>query len=148
MMTRTGPLGEAYTLSGFLAYASVNNNLLAAGNAVVSDAPALVTPDTITTVVVTLTAAAFSLAYTPTPLPAGERLFTYASQQRSAGRNFEGDYRLIAVSVAAGASPANILAAYTARCGVPVVGNKVFLSLHRFKGGFLSGPLLVSAVVA
>jgi hypothetical protein len=72
----------------------------------------------------------------------------YASPQRNAGRSFEGDLRLLFVSAAAAASPANVLAAYTARFGVPVTGNKVFLSLHVYLGGFRSGPLLTSQVVS
>ena len=147
-MNKTDSLGQSYNLTGFQAYCCVNINNLNAGNASVADAPALITPDAVVTLVITLTAAAFSLAYTPTPLPAGERLFTFASPQRSAGRFFESDFRLIAVSAAAAASPANILAAYTAKFGVPIVGNRIFLMVHRYKGGFLSGPLATSAIVA
>jgi hypothetical protein len=148
MISRTDSLGQTYTLTGFQAYCSVNNNNLAAGNAVVSAAPAIATPGSLATATITLTAAAFSIAYTVTPLAAGTRLFSFASPQRSAGRNFESDYRLIAVSAAAAASPANIFAAYQARLGTPVVGNRVFLSLQLYAGGFLGGPLVTSAVVA
>lgn len=147
-MTRTDSLGQTYDLTGFQAYCSVNNDNLAAGNAVVSDAPALVTPDAILTATITLTAASFSIAYTPTPLGTGERLFTFASPQRSAGRSFEADFRLIAVSAAAAASPADVFSAYQARLGTPVVGNQIFLSLVRYKGGFTSGPLRTAKVVA
>lgn len=147
-MTRTDSLGQVYDLNGFMAYCLVNNNNLAAGNAIVATAPGLVTPSAILTAVVTLTAAVFSIAYTPTPLAAGVRLFSYASPQRSAGRSFEGDYRLIAVSAAAAATPANIYAAYIARLGVPIVGQRVFLSLVAYSSGFLSAPLLTSAIVA
>lgn len=147
-MVRTDSLGQSYTLDGAQAYASVNNNKLAAGDAVVSDAPALVTPSALSTATITLTAAAFSVAYTPTPLGAGVRLFIRVSLQRSAGRSFESDYRLLAVTAAAAASPHNALAAYTARFGVPVVGNRIFLCLETYSGGFLSGPLYTSAVVA
>jgi hypothetical protein len=147
-MTRTDSLGQSYSLNGFGAYVSVNNNQLAAGNAVLADAPALVSPSTVATATITLTAAAFSVAYTPTPLSAGARLFVYASPQRNAGRSFERDLRLVHVSAAAAASPANILSAYTARFGAPVLTNKIFLSLHVYLGGFRSGPLLVSAVVS
>ena len=147
-MARTDSLGQAYTLTGFAAYCSVNNNNLAAGNAVVATAPALTTPDALTTAVITLTAAAFSIAYTPTPLPTGERLFVFASPQRSAGRSFEGDYRLVFVTAAAAASPANVFAVYQARLGTPVVTQRVFLFLQRYKLGFLSGPLVTSAIVA
>ena len=147
-MTRTDSLGQQYTLTGANAYSSVNNLNVAAGNAVVSDAPSLVTPSALLTATITLTAAAFSVAYTATPLPAGTRLMTFVSPQRSAGRRFEGDFRLLAVSAAAAASPANIFAAYQAKFGTPIVGNRIFLSLVVYAAGFQSGPLVTSAVVA
>lgn len=146
-MARTDSLGQSYTLDGFQAYCSVNNNLALAGDASVSDAPALVTPSTILTAAVTLSAIALSVAYTPTPMPASTRLILYASPQRSAGRNFEADTRFIQVSAAAAASPINGLAAYTAKFGVPVVGNRIFFALVSYKAGFLSGPLFTSKVV-
>jgi hypothetical protein len=147
-MTRTDSLGQTYDLTGFQAFCAVNNNNLAAGNSVVNDAPALVTPSAIVTSTITLTAAAFSIAYTPTPLDTGERLFAFTSPQRSAGRSFEADFRLVQVGGAAGASPLSIFTNYQARLGTPVVGNKIFLSLARYSGGFLSGPLMTSAIVA
>jgi hypothetical protein len=147
-MLRTDSLGQVYPLTGFQAYVAVNNNRLAAGDAVLADAPALTTPSAPTSVTITLTAAALSVAYTPTPLGAGERLFSYVSQQRSAGRNFEGDMRLLAVSAAAAASPANLFAAYQARFGTPIVGQRVFFTFQKYSGGFLSGPLSTSQVVA
>jgi len=148
MMSRTDSLGQTYTLTGFAAYCSVNNNNVAAGNAIVATAPALATPAGLLTVTVTLTAAAFSVAYTTTPLAAGARLFSYCSPQRSAGRAFESDYRLIAVSAAAAASPAVLTTAYAARLGTPVVGNRVFMSFSTYATGFVSQPFLVSQVVA
>lgn len=148
LMTRTDALGQTYNLTGFQAYVAVNNNLAAAGDSALTAAPALTTPDAIASATVTLTGAAFSIAYTPTPLGTGERLFTFASPQRSAGRSFENDYRLIAVSAAAAASPANVFSAYQTRMGTPVVGNKVFMALHRYSGGFLSAPLLKASIVA
>lgn len=147
-MVRTDSLGQTINLTGQQAYVSVNNERLAAGDAVLSDAPALGTPSALATATITLTAAAFSIAYTATPLPTGARLFTFVSPQRSAGRGFESDFRLLAVSAAAAASPANVYAAYVAKFGVPVVGNRIFLQLQVYLGGFLSGPLNTSAVVA
>jgi hypothetical protein len=131
-----------------MAYCSVNNNKLDAGDAAVSDAPTIVTPADLATATVTLTAAAFSVAYTATPLPAGARLFIWVSPQRSAGVKFNGDYRLLTVTAAAAASPANILAAYTAKFGVPVVTNRIFLSLETYQAGFKGSPFNVSQVVA
>lgn len=147
-ITRTDSLGQSYDLNGFLAYCSVNNNKLDAGDAAVSDAPAIVTPPDLLTATVTLSAGAFSIAYTATPLGAGVRLFARCSPQQSAGRKFNGDYRLISVTAAAAASPAVILTAYTAKFGVPVVGNRIFMSLQTFQGGFLGSPFNVSQVVA
>lgn len=147
-VNRSDALGQSYNLTGFLTYCMVNNNNVAAGNAIVADAPALTTPSALLTAVITLTAAAFSIAYTTTPLSAGSRLFTYVSPQRSAGVAFEGDYRLIAVSAAAAASPANVFAAYSAKFGVPVVTNRIFMSLRVYNAGFLSGPLTTSQIVS
>lgn len=147
-MLRTDSLGQQYSLTGFQAFCSVNSNLAAAGEATVSAAPAIVTPGTLATATITLTAAAFSIAYTATPLAASTRLLVFASPQRSAGRQYESDYRLIFVSAAAAASPADVFSAYQARLGTPVVGNRVFLRLELHKGGFQGGPLVTSAVVA
>lgn len=147
-MTRTDALGQTTTLTGFQAYVSCNTNNVAAGNAAVSDAPSLITPTSLLTMVITLTAASFSIAYTATPLGAGARCVTYVSPQVSAGKTFNKDYRALQWSAAAAASPVNALAAYTARFGVPVVGNRIFVSLKCYLGGFLSGSITSSAVVA
>jgi hypothetical protein len=147
-ISRTDSLGQSYTLNGFAAYCSINNNKLDAGDAAVSDAPVIVTPADIATATITLTAIAFSVAYTATPLAAGVKLFIWVSPQRSAGVSFNGDYRLLTVTAAAAASPSNILAAYTAKFGVPVVGNRIFISLETYSGGFKGSPFNVSQVVA
>lgn len=147
-MTRTDSLGQTYTLTGFQAYLSVNGNNLAAGNAVVSDAPALATPEPLTTVTLTCSEDAMTVAYTVTPLGAGERVFVYASPQRSQGRSFEGDLRLVHVSAAAAVSPADVEAKYQARFGVQVEDNRIFFAVCRYAGGFLSAPVTASAVVA
>lgn len=147
-MIRTDSLGQSYDLNGFLAYCSVNNNKLDAGDAAVADAPAIATPPDLLTVTITLTAAALSIAYTATPLAAGVRLFIRASPQRSAGVKFNGDYRQIAVTAAAAASPHNGLVAYTAKFGVPVVGNRIFFNLQTYQAGFMGSPFNVSQVVA
>jgi hypothetical protein len=147
-ITRTDSLGSSYTMNGFMAFCSVNNNKLDAGDAALTDAPTIVTPADLLTATVTLTSVAFSVAYTATPLAAGVRLFIWVSPQRSAGRNFNGDYRLLTVTAAAAASPANILAAYTAKFGVPVTGKRIFISLETYQAGFKGSPFNVSQVVA
>lgn len=147
-MSRTDALGQTYTLNGFMAYCSVNNNKVAAGDAIVSAAPAIVTPANISTATLTATNAALSLAYTTTPLAANTRMFLYASKCRSAGRNFENDYRLINVTAAAAASPNNFFTAYQSRLGTPVTGTCLFLAVCAYNGGFLSLPYLLRQIVA
>jgi len=147
-MVRTDSLGQSYSLQGNQAYASVNNNRLLQGLTVVPDAPAIATPVNIVTCTITLTAVAFSLAYTVTPLAAATYIAVFASPQRSAGRNYEGDLRFVKLSTAAAASPLAILAEYTAKFGVPVTGNRIFLSVVALSLGFESGPFALSQVVA
>jgi hypothetical protein len=144
---RTDTLGQTYTLSGFQAYCMINNNRLAAGDAVLTDAGALLPPDPLATLTPTITTSTYSVAYTVTPAPAGQRVFISASPQRSAGRTFEGDFRLIAVTAAAAASPSSIFTAYQARFGSPVTGSRIFTSAQMYLGGFLSTPLITSTVV-
>jgi hypothetical protein len=81
-------------------------------------------------------------------LSAGQKILIFAGPQRSAGRSYEGDYRLLLVSAAAGTSPQDCLAAYQGRFGSPVTANRVFVSVQRFYLGFLSSALVTSAVVA
>jgi hypothetical protein len=147
-MVRTDSLGQTYTLTGAQAYVSVNGENQAAGNVNVADAPALIEPDPIILGVLTLTAASFSHAFTPTPLGAAERIFYWASPQVSAGKSYMGDYRLIFVGAAASASPAVVLTGYSARFGAPVAGNRIFVSAARYAGGFLSERTLLNQVVA
>lgn len=147
-ISRTDSLGQSYTLNGFMAYCMINNNKVAAGDAVVAAAPAIVVPTNITTATLTATSAALSLAYTTTPLAANTRMFLYASKCRSAGRNFENDYRLINVTAAAAASPNNFFTPYQARLGTPVTGTCLFLAVVAYNGGFLSLPFLLRQIVA
>lgn len=147
-MGRTDSMGQAYDLTGFAAYCSVNNNKMAAGDVIVADAPLYDPPAPLLTVTPTATIATLSVAYTATPLAANTRAFVSTSPMRSAGRSFESDYRLTSVTAAAAASPANVFTPYQARFGTPVVGSKIFVSVQLYKGGFLSQPLIASLIVA
>lgn len=147
-INRNDSLGQSYNLTGFQAYVLINNNKLAAGDATIADAPLLLPPDPILTLTPTITSASYSVAFTPTPLGAGERIFISAGPQRSAGRTFEGDFRLMVVSAAAGTSPQVILTAYQARFGSPVTGGRIFTSVQRYLAGWLSVPIITSTIVS
>lgn len=143
---RSDSLGSSYGMNGFGAFCMCNLNKLAAGDVTILDAPLYNPPGELLTMTLTMTTATMSLAYTTTPLAAGDRLFVFCSPQVSAGRFFNGNYRLIAATAAAAASPANIFTAYQARFGTPVTGNKVFVSAQRYNGGWVGAPLLTSLV--
>lgn len=147
-MQRVDALGQAHTLNGFQAFLSVNNNKLAAGQVIITDATDVVTPPDLLTVVATLTNAAFSVAYTATPLAAGCQLMSYISPPLSPGRSFNKNYRLLAVSAAAAASPANLLAAFTAAFGAPITGMRVFMRFCVQQGGFVGQPYDIAQVIA
>jgi len=147
-MVRSDSLGQSYSLQGNQAYCSVNNVRMLCGLAAVSDAPGLSDAANIVTAVITLSATALSIAYTPTPMPANTYVLLFASPQRSAGRAFEADFRFIKASAAAGASPLVALTEYTAKFGVPVTGNRIFFSFVASINGFESGPFVTSQIVA
>lgn len=146
-MQRTDGLGQTYTLTGFQAYVSVNNVRLNTSLLALDDAPALDTPDAPTAITVEAEAGTLGVTFAVTPLPANTRLIIEASPQRSAGRDFEGDFRQVLVSGTAAVSPLDCSAGYTAKFGAPVAGNKIFIRARTARGGFLSGPVIGSAVV-
>jgi hypothetical protein len=145
-MIRSDSLGQSYNLTGFQAFCSVNNVLAVCASAGVVAAPGLVTPTALLTAALTITPTTMSLAYTTTPLSAGVKLIVYAGPQRSAGRQFEGDFRQIIVSAAAAASPIDMFATYSAKFGAPVTGNRVFVAAVTSISGFESGKIIATAV--
>ena len=147
-MQRSDRLGQSYTLTGIQAHNSINNVLALASTTLLADAPAMLTPAGIATCTPTISHTVFSVAWTVTPAPAGVKVILRASPQRSPGRNFEADFRVITVTAAAAASPTDLFALYSARFGTPVVGNKIFVSIATTISGFESVSLVVAAIVA
>lgn len=147
-ITRSDSLGQTYTLTGLQAYALVNIVTSITGGAAISDAPVLSVPDALATITAAGTIATLTVAFTPTPLPAGLKGIVYASPQTSAGRNFQADLRLLQVTAAAAASPVDCFASYTARFGPLAVGQKVFFAVSVTDGKFESIPTKGSCVIA
>lgn len=95
-------------------------------------------------------AIALSVAFTPTPLAAGEKIVIEASRQVSPGINFlpRSEYKQVFVGAAASASPANILAAYNALYGALVSGQKIFVRAWSVSSnGIASVPITTTVVV-
>lgn len=93
--------------------------------------------------------AALSIAYTPTPLGAAEKLAIFASPQVSPGINFlpASRYKLLTVTAAAAASPANVLAAYEARFGAMISGQKIFFRLVVINSDGFASPVKQTSVI-
>lgn len=128
---RIDALGSPYTLNGQTSFMSANTAIkLYDPLAALITTPALITlPANLTSVTITTAAAiaAFSVAYTATPLAAATKLVVYATPQQGAGVQYVKPSLLakIFVSAAAAASPANVLAAYNAKFGTLVAGKKI-----------------------
>lgn len=149
-MTSRDSLGQTHTFNGFEAFTSVNIFRLQNGDSIATDAPALVTPTALASITPAAAAGAgtHTVAYTVTPLSAGVKAVIEASPMVSAGRKFNNKFAVITVTAAAAASPANIAAAYTAKYGALVAGTRIFYRVRLYTGGFVSGPIVSSAVVA
>lgn len=88
-------------------------------------------------------AIALSVAYTATPLAAGTKLVIEATRQLSAGINFQqrGAYKVISVTAAAAASPANILAAYIVIFGALISGTKILFRAYTINAAGVASPV-------
>lgn len=143
---KTDTLGQTYGLTGLQAYVSVNRNLATYGIAAIS-APGLFSPPSgLASASATVEEGGdLIVAYTVTPLPALSKVAIFATRPLSAGINFQsnGAYKLIAVSAAAAASPADIGNAYEAIYGsLGIVGQKVLFKAVVINSVGLASPVL------
>lgn len=151
-VVRTDSLGRTYNLTGAQAYTSVNLNRAVIGLPVISDPLPYDEPDVLDTLTLETGSApaVLRVVFTPSPLPAGQRLVIQATRGVSAGISFmpRGDYRQILVTNPAAASPANILLAWTARFGTLPQGRRIFVrAFVMSENGIGSVPFITSAVV-
>ena len=125
-------LGQAKVLSGFSAFLACNLALLAVASTPITDPPAEpVWPDLLMTVTQTTTST--SIVFTPPTV--GYVQSFWAGPPRSAGTNFEGNYRLIAQAYSTDMSPATPQALYVAAWGAPLIGQVVFWRSQICAGG-------------
>ena len=148
-------LGQTIFLTGAQLYIRCNANLILIGEATISDAP---TPASFA--VLAVGAIAFdassgsaTVAFTPTPVPAGFQLVIRATRPLSAGKSFVGssEFRFVQAIAAAGTSPANIAAAYIAVFGAITgsAGQKVFIEIFLMEeaSGLAGIPVRGSALI-
>lgn len=95
-------------------------------------------------------AIALSVAFTASPLAAGQKLLIECSPQLSPGVSYinPAKFRSIFTGAAATATPANILANYNAKFGALISGKKIFIRATVLTvDGQRSAPLISSVVV-
>lgn len=136
LIPRIDPLGRTYFQSGhqFFVSTCIFIKLYDATSAFPTDPSTIITPTDLASATYTCNSgpAAFTVAYTATPLAAATKLLVKASNMVSAGVSFvtPSRRRVIFTSAAAAASPANILAAYNARWGTLVAGKHISCELR------------------
>jgi hypothetical protein len=124
--TRVDSLGQTITLTGAMMYVSVNSMLMNALLDPVDDPPTGDPPAMPGLGAQTLTAAGFSVAFTPTPVAAGESLVIETSPPLSMGRQFNKDFRVVIVREAAAAATL-LKAAMEAKWGTLLPGQRFFI---------------------
>jgi hypothetical protein len=122
-------LGDSIRLAGNAMFVALNSRLLAIGQPIATAPPSTDTPVPLATVTPTFDVGAgdFEVAYTPEP-PAWDRIWVMGCLLQSNEMNFvKNRLRHFFTSADKGVSPCDLDAAFTARFGTPVVGNKVVL---------------------
>lgn len=151
---KTDSFGDTKIPSGVNLYVKLNSNLAEIGVAALTLAPLPEAVAPVETLSATAAAGvpAFSVVFTPTPVPADTAFIVRATGQTSPGKNFlKSQYRNVSVVDAAGTSPKNLLAEYVAKFGTLVAGQKIGVEVIPVnkvtgqKGQALSTTLIVAA---
>lgn len=144
-IVRKNRIGESVSLSGNALYNEFNGNLATIGLASISTAPAFSAPELPSIKSLVVKAATFTFDL---PVIAATQYFVIcATPQVSAGKtNIANKLRVLITTIGTGAViHENILAAYTAKFGVPVLGKKIQISVKVVNSLY---PISTSTVVS
>lgn len=150
---RTNVFGQAKILSGHQLYIGLNAQLGAAGQGSITLPPVPVGAAALTAYSGAAAdgAATFTVTAAPDPVPADNTLIIDATEQVSAGKsNLNSLYRQIQIEAAASAGPHDIHAAYIAKFGPLIAGQKIGIR-GRFVNditGEVSGAVTAEIIVA
>ena len=145
---RVDSLGQTQTLTGHMMYVAVNGLILASGGTVIAEPPtgaAIATPD----FSLTATTAAGLSGKVATAIPVAAKIIVSCSPPMSAGRSFNGNFRIVkALSGTNAADQVVITAAdVAAKFGALVAGKKLFLSVEVVNAGNVSSKASIAAVL-
>jgi hypothetical protein len=152
-VTTRNIFGDAAAMTGLTLFMRLNRELNNIGASAITVAPTIPAISSVLSLTLTaaVTGSVLTLAYTPTPVPAGHSMVVEATPQLSAGRGTGGSkYTKLAVVAAAAASPYDGYTTYTAKYGSLIATTKIFMraKLVHVATGFSSGWVAVSDVVA
>ena len=127
----TDKFGNSKKLSGQQLYVQLNSNLNVAEQVAIDDAPTPVAIPAITSVhIASATPTALTVAFAPSPVPVDFTMIVRMTPNIKPGLTFvKNMFRVVTTVAAAGATPANVFAAYDALFGPPVAGNKIFVQI-------------------
>lgn len=124
----TNVFGDKFSPSGLNLYVKLNANLDQIGISALTNPPLPATVENIDTITPAAAAGAgtFTVAYTPATVPADTAFIIETTRMVSPGKNFvKNEYRFLTFADAADTSPEDIAAAYVARFGSLVAGQKI-----------------------
>lgn len=145
-------LGQTIFLTGAQLYIRSNANLLLVGASQIVAAPIPASFPVIALGAVTMAAGVLTIAFTPTPVPAGFSLVVSATPAGSQGKSFiqESSFRFLGSVPAAGVSPSVQTSNYAAAFGsAPAAGTKLFVKLFLVQNSSgLAGQVVRGAIIA
>lgn len=150
---RTDIFGDIKTPSGLNLYNRLNLNLNAGGASYITAPPAPSTTESLTALsaAADVSSTSFDVTFAPSPVPANYKLIIEATPQVSPGKSFlKNAYRILQVENAAATTPADIYAAYIAKFGTLVAGQKIGVraKLLNTLTGLTSLPLAYEVIVS
>ena len=125
---RKDTLGKTIILSGINLFKSLNQNLFDIGVATINTAPTPLGAVNVNSMSVAVAAGAATMVATfaPTPIATGNSIIVFATAQVSPGVSFlKNKYRKIQVLPAATATGVSLEAAYVAKFGATIAGQKI-----------------------
>jgi hypothetical protein len=150
----TNIFGDIKNPSGINLYVRLNTLIILAGGTALTSAPLPTSVSALTALsaAADVSSTSFDVTFAPTPIPANHSLIIEATKQSSPGVSaFKGKATVIQVEAAAATSPADIYAAYVAKYGALVAGQKIEVrayfvnKLTGQKGTPLTTSVLVTA---
>lgn len=144
LVQKTDSLGQTYNLTGLQHYVGTQSVLAATGQAAVTNPPVGEKPNPPVVTVEASGADELSVEVAST----ADKVMLFSSPPTSPGRSFNKDFRLIGVATPSEGTATFALAAFTAKFGTLIAGQKLFLQAFAVDStGMKSSPGAIEQVL-